>query len=251
MENKIEKENEEVDLRDYFNLIFSKKWLVLGIFLATIIIAVIYNYLTPKIYEINIWLEIGKVENTTIETPVQIIQKMKIGIYGEYPYDTVVLNPVQTNLIQIKLESAKPEKDKNDLEKICESFLADHEGKTKIKKDAIENEIKRLGENVVLLKKEQNNLEAKLGTSITEFDLFFVKDRLIQKGQEIERAYSNIELLKSSLGNISGTQVISDTISDKPTKPNSLVNIVLAGILGLFLGILFIFLKKWWEDYKN
>lgn len=251
MENK--NENTEVDLRDYLKLIFAEKWLVSGVFLTAIIMAVIYNFLTPKIYEINAWLEIGKTkEGALIENPAQIIQKMKIGIYGEYPCDITVLNSDQTDLIQIKIKSANPEEAKKDMEKIFALILADHERKIETKKEAIQNEIQRLQTKINLLEQEKKILAAKMEIPISQFDLFFLKDSLLEKNQNIEDLYSKIDPLKDSLGDIQSTKMVNNpVIPNTPIKPKSRTNIMIAGLLGLFFGIFVVFGKKWLKELKS
>ncbi|MFA5083889.1 MAG: Wzz/FepE/Etk N-terminal domain-containing protein [Candidatus Paceibacterota bacterium] len=251
MDNKIEKE--EVDLRDYVKFLFSRKRLVLGIFLAAITAAVIYNFLSPKIYELSVWLELGKVKDESlvmlIETPSQVAKKINSGIYEEFPYNAVVFNPSLTDLIQIKIESANVEQAKIDLKRISEFVLADHNSKIGAKKDALENEIKRLEENIDLLKEEDNNLELRIKTTVSEFDLFYLKDRLLELKSDIQNSYTKINQLKISLSDIQETKIVKPIdVSENPVEPKSLLNIILAGLVGLFIGAFSVFCRKWWKS---
>lgn len=267
MDDKDNNENAEIDLKDYLKLIFAKKWLVLGALLFAVALAVIYNFSAPKTYEVSSWLEIGKMkENRLIEDPIQIIQKMKMGVYEKDSSGIAILNPDQTDLVQFKIKSVEPEKTKKDLEKVIALILADHEQKIAVKKEAIqnkiqriqENEIKRIQEKIVLLGQEKKILEAKIETPISQFDLFFIKDRLLGKNQDIESSYSNIEdlrskidSLKESIEEIQPTKIVKDiVILDTFIKQKFLINIAMAGLLGLFLGIFIVFSEKWWKGEK-
>ena len=276
MDDKDNNENAEIDLKDYLKLIFAKKWLVLGALLFAVALAVIYNFSAPKTYEVSSWLEIGKMkENRLIEDPIQIIQKMKMGVYEKDSSGIAILNPDQTDLVQFKIKSVEPEKTKKYLEKVIALILADHEQKIAVKKEAIqnkiqriqeneikriqENEIKRIQEKIVLLGQEKKILEAKIETPISQFDLFFIKDRLLGKNQDIESSYSNIEdlhskieesyskidSLKESIEEIQPTKIVKDiVILDTFIKQKFLINIAMAGLLGLFLGIFIVFSEK-------
>lgn len=246
MDNKNEIENEEINIKNYIKVIFSEKKLFGCIILIAIIGAVIFYWFSPRVYRINTWLEIGKIEeNILIESFALINQKMQIGIYGEYPYDVLVLNSVQPEFIQIKIESDKPDEAKNDLEKIDSLILADHEEVIKAKKEIIETEIQRLQNKIVSLGKEKKMIEADIQTPISQFELFFLKDRLLNKEGEIENLYSDIKSLKNSLADIHDTKVVkAPSIPKKPISPNFLVDIILAGLIGLSLGVVFVFSKK-------
>lgn len=259
MDNKIGKENEEVDLRDYLKFLFSEKRLVLGVSIAAMAVAVIYNFFSPKIYEISVWLEIGKTNNgqvKLIENLSQISKKINNGIYGDFPYGTVVFNPDQTDLLQIKIGSAKPEQAKKDLEKLSEIILADHSEKIKAQKNSLENEIKRLETNVGLLKEDRKNLEAlmktAISTAISDVALLIEKGELSAIKEEIEDSYAKINALKISLSDIPETRIIKPAvISANSIKPKFSLNIILAGLTGLFLGVFIVFWRKWWNGYKN
>jgi len=53
------------------------------------------------------------------------------------------------------------------------------------------------------------------------------------------------------LDEIKPTQVVkSPTVSASPIKPRPLLNIVIAAILGLFIGVFLAFFQEWWEKNK-
>jgi len=225
-------ENTEIDLRDYFKLIYKNKRLVLSILFIFIAVAIVRNIFSSEIYEVNAWLEIGKTtENTVltlIESPAQISKKIKNNIYGNFAYNAVISNPEQTDLISIEIKSSEPDKAKKDLEKICETILAGQNEKVKTKRDLLKNEIKSLEDDIALLKQKNRDLETRI---------------------ELANAYSRINLLKNYLSDIYDTRVVKAAdVSGGPAKPNSLKNIILAGMIGLFLGISIVFWKKWREN---
>ncbi len=195
-------EEKEVDLKDYIRLILKRKWLIFGAFLLGVIIAgglTFYFTLNEiKTYEANIWLEIGKIDkNILIESPEQLIEKIQEGIYGEFSYNVIVLNPTKTNLIQIKIEAIKPEEAQSVLEEISGKILAEHKERINVKKD-------------------------------------FLRDGIIGPLD----SFSNIQFTKI---------VKTPVISEKQTNKRPILNIIIGGLSGLFLGIFLVFLIEWWQ----
>ena len=162
--------------------------------------------------------------------------------------------------------------------------------KTKNKIKQIDEDIKRIENKIENANEEKKNLEAKIEALEkvliyqqdpgTQFALFDTKEKLANKKQEIENLYltinslrrskedldvqinflkTNIEslnaqinALKASLDEIKPTQIIkSPTISEEPVKPKPLLNIVIAAVLGLFVGVFLAFFKEWWEKNKT
>ena len=161
--------------------------------------------------------------------------------------------------------------------------------KTKNKIQPINEDIKRIENKIANAEEEKENLEAKVDALQkvlpyqqdpgTQFALFDTKEKLANKKQEIENLYltinslkrskedldvqinsiktsieslnAQINALKASLDEIKPTQVIkSPTVSEKPVKPNKKLNIAIAGILGLFVGVFLAFSQEWWEKSK-
>lgn len=268
----IQGDYDEIDLMDYLKVMIKRKWLILIIFILSAIAAGIFSYLSPKIYKIDTSLEVGKVAEKIVEAPSQVVEKIKGDVYGglireklkiseeEYP-KIKAENPKDTNLIKIEIESAKPDLAKDILGKINNSILAEHQEKIKIKKELLEKDIERIKIKVASEEEEKKNLEAKVEalekvlpyqeTPGSQFALFDTKEKLENKKQEIENLYLKINSLEGSLEDIRPTKIIkSPTVSEEPIKPKPLLNIVIAAVLGLFVGIFLAFFKEWWEKAK-
>lgn len=62
---------------------------------------------------------------------------------------------------------------------------------------------------------------------------------------------SQINTLEASLSDIKPTDIIkAPAVSENPIKPRPVLNIVIAGILGILAGIFCAFGKEWWENNK-
>jgi len=282
-EEKIQTEYDEIDLMDYVKVLLKRKWLILAIFLSAAIVAEVFSFLMPKVYKIDTALEIGQVAGVPIEDPGQVVEKIKGDVYGIFAREKLGIpeekypkikteNPKDTRLISLAIESAEPQQAKNILEEINNLILAEQQEKIKVKKGLLENnievakkDIERIKAKIGFLEEERKNLEAKVEALQkilpyqqdpgTQFALFDTKEKLEQKKQEIENRYLEINSLENQINSLQGqiedirpTQVIeSPTVSASPIKPRPLLNIVIAAILGLFIGVFLAFFQEWWE----
>ena len=161
--------------------------------------------------------------------------------------------------------------------------------RTKNKMKPIDSDIERIENKIVFAEEEKKNLEAKIEalekvlvyeqTPGTQFALFDTKEKLANKKQEIENLYltinslrkskedlmiqinslkenienlnAQINALKASLDDIKPTKIVkSPTVSGSPIKPRIKLNIVIAAVLGLFVGVFLAFFQEWWEKSK-
>jgi len=283
----------------------------------------------PKVYRVDTSLEIGQIAGEAVESPAQVVEKIKGDVYGIFVREKLQIpeekypkvqggNPKGTNLITLAIESAEPSESKNILEEINNLILVEHQGKVKIKQELIGQDIKSIEDKIKLVEsdiektknkvkptdedikrienkienanEEKKNLEAKIVALEkvliyqqdpgTQFALFDTKEKLANKKQEIEDLYltinslkrskedidvqvnflkSNIEdlnaqiiALKTSLDEIKPTQVVrGPTVSASPIKPNKKTNVIIAAILGLFIGVGHAFIADYIEKMKK
>jgi len=150
----------------------------------------------------------------------------------------------------------------------------------------LENDIERMNNKIESAEREKESLKEKVSsleqqliysqTPGTQYALFNAKQELANKEDNIENLYlsinslyrtiedynskvnslertiddynSTIDSLNASLASIRETRVVKDpTVSESPIKPKKKLNIAIAGILGLFIGVFVAFGKEWWE----
>lgn len=258
-----ERYNDEKNLMDYVKVIIKRRIFILVVFLLAIILAGIFSFLSPKVYKIDTVLEIGRVSKEVAEAPAQLVAKIK-SVYGTiYPEIKGIKaeNPKDTALLEVGVESAEPERTINVLEKINGLILENHQGGIMAKKDLLDKDIERIRVKIDSLEEEKNSLESKVAALEevviyqqdpgSQFALFVAKEKLEVKKQEIENLYLKINSLERDLQDVRFTEVIkAPTVSEKPIKPRPLLNMVMAGILGLFVGIFLAFGREWWKNAK-
>lgn len=231
---------EEIDLMDYVKVMIKRKREILTVFLFVVVIVFVFSVLVPKVYKIDTVLEIGKIDNELIEEPLQLVEKIKGDTYGifvreklniserEYP-KIKVENPQDTNLVKIEIESPKPKLAKDILTEIDNLILKEHQEKFEKKKSKIQENINEIQKELTLL--ETQKIYSDEGIANLQIALANLKEKL--------NSAKMTEIVKSS------------TISESPIKPKLFLNLVIAGTLGVFLGVFWAFLKEWWEKNKD
>jgi len=272
-EEKNQENYDGVDLINYLRVIIKKKWLIFGIFLLTVISVLIFTLRLPKVYKIDTSLEIGNVGGELIEKPGQVVEKIKgeiykvliqekLGIAAEKYPKIKAENPKDTALVNIEIESVDPQLAINILKETNNLILEGHRDEVEAKKELLEKDIERIKTKIGSLGEEKKNLEAQIGilektpfegrSPEFQFTLLSTKESLEKKKQEIENLYLQINSLQRSLEDIQPTRIVKEpTVSEKPVKPKPVLNIIIAAILGIFIGTFFAFFREWWEKNKS
>ena len=237
---------EEIDLMDYVKVIIKRKGLILTLFLAAVIVAGVFSFISPKVYKVDTSLEVGRIETATetipeqmVESPTQLVEKIKGDVYGIFVREKLGIpkekypkikaeNPKDTSLIKIEIESERPELAKNILTEINNLILKEHQEQFEKRKSKIEESIKEIQNKLALLEKEKSS-----------------------SGEGISQLQIALLNLKEKLDNMESTKIINPpTISPNPIRPKPVLNIVIAGILGIFIGTFLAFFQEWWEKNK-
>ena len=74
MENQQYIQEDEIDLREYINVIIKRKKLILSIFFAAIVITAVVNLRMPKIYEVTSTIQLGSINKLLIKNEDANIQ---------------------------------------------------------------------------------------------------------------------------------------------------------------------------------
>ncbi len=230
---------DEIDLMDYVLVLIKRKWTIVAILLVAVIVAGIFSFLAEKIYRVDTVLQIGKISGDYLEEPNQIKAKIEGRVFREiirkemniaekdYP-EIKAEQPDKTNLIILKIETYETEKALAILQRMNELILNEHE---------------------TIFKEKRENTEETIENLQKELD--FLKNYKVYADLGIYNLQSLISQKQYSLIDSRETQIIKNlVVSENPIKPNKKFNIVIAGILGLFLGIFVAFFREWWLKTK-
>ena len=263
-------EEKEVDLRDYLNMV-KKRWkIILIIFLVSTITGGVVSFLLPKTYEASAMVKIGRMRDSLLEEPSTVIEIFETKPTLEKVAEELNIPPTQEKLQE--LASKIKMKEKSDLLDIrgrgetpgeavklvnggIAVLLRRHEQIFERAKVILEEYLASGKERLVEIEKEIEMLRKK----IDELELTnSAAKAMVARGymESLERSRDRYEQLQvelrekkmeESYGTVSTELIIPPTIPEKPIAPKKKQNILIAGILGLFVGFVSAAIVEYFE----
>jgi len=231
-------ENDEIDLVDYIRVILKRKWVIVLITLGAMIVTGILSYFLPKSYKISAILEIGKIGDFTPETSSQLQEKINQGSYNEFLKEKIGLTNIpeieasalkDTNLIIIETTTKNLKKGEELLRTLSDIIVEEHGKLISKQKKIIQEEIKKEELKLSILEKSKN---------LPELQYLYVEH------------LSRIDELKNTISTAVPTRLIKAP-TGVSTSQNILFNIIIAGVLGIFIGTLSAFFQEFLEKNKE
>jgi len=263
-------EEKEVDLRDYINMVKRRWKIILIIFLVLTISIAVVSLLLPRIYESTAMIKIGKMRNAALEDPSTVIEIFRTkpmlekvakelnlpvidGKLGELISKIRIRE--KSGLLEIRARGETPEEASKLVNAVATALLKRHEeifeqaklileeylasGKQRL--DKMEKEISILQKKIEEL--EATNSEAK---ALVAQGYMEALERSRDRYEELQ-----VELrekkMEESYGTVSTELVIPPTTPEKPIGPKKKQNVLVAGILGLFVGIVSAAIVEYFE----
>jgi uncharacterized protein involved in exopolysaccharide biosynthesis len=263
-------EEKEVDLRDYINMV-KKRWkIILIIFLVFTITSGVVSFLLPKTYESVAMVRIGKMRNTLLEEPSTTIEIFKTEpILEKVAKELNVLTTQEklgqlaskikmkekSGLLEIRGRGETPEEAMRLVKAVTAVLLNRHEqsferakvileeylasGKERLSE--IEKEIEMLRKKIEELRVTDSEAKATVARGYME-SLERSRDRYEQLQVELRE-----KKMEESYGTVGTELVIPPAISERPIGPKKKQNVLIAGILGLFVGFVCAAIVEYFE----
>ena len=216
---------DEVNLIRYLRVLIKNKFIILAFFLIGIIFALCVIFFMPKTYQTNAIIEIGKMENTLGEMTFlrnanEVTNEINYSFTQKYP--SLRATPVSDGsdgLIRIYNYSNKKEEAEESVSGVASIILSEDNSN----KDRIQTQINKL-------KIDMNGLKLE-GQQTADIDL-----KLLD--------------LQNKLDSLVPTKIIQQSTAYKGIF-NPFLDLLLGGILGLFVGLVVVSIKDWWEKNKK
>lgn len=263
-------EEKEVDLRDYINMV-KKRWkIILIIFLVFTIGSAVVSFLLPRIYESTAMIKIGKMRNMDLENPSTVIEifrtkpmvekvAQELNIPAAHGQLGKLISKIRmrekSGLLEIKGRGETPEEALTLVNAAATAVLERHEeifeqaklileeylasGKQRL--DEMEKEINILQKKIDELEATNSEAQALVAQGYME-SLERIRDRYEQLEVELRQ-----KKMEESYGTVSTELVIPPTTPEKPIAPKKKQNVLVAGILGLFVGIVSAAIVEYFE----
>lgn len=252
-------EEKEVDLRDYINMV-KKRWkIILIIFLVSTITSGVVSFILPRTYESTAMVRIGRLRDNLLEEPSTSIEIFKTKIMLKEVTEEIdiplsrkesqelaskIKMKEKSGLLEIRGRAETPEKAMKLVNGVTTVLLKRHEQIFERGKLILEEYIASGKGRLVEMEKEIDMLQKKIEElGVTDSDA----KAMVARGymESLERSRDRYELLrvelrekkmKESYETVSTQLVIPPTTPEKPIAPKKKLNVLIAGILGLFIG---------------
>jgi len=303
-------DEDEIDLRDYINVLLKRKWQVAIIFGVAVVIAGIISFSMPLTFEASNLVEIGSIKKvqlqnindiksvfrretvlqqirTKLQEPLELAEKITTGAIAEmFDIEEEENNDDGSAFIEIKGRSKTPEKAVEVVGAVTDILLTYHgnifveaektfnaemetvtKSKEKTQKDIgkTDNDIARLNADILKYEEEITkranaytegqgriaesyiNLlaEIKDQKEVKETQLLNLEQKLITLDQSVQaKEYERVYETKP-------TEVEVPAIPPETRiAPNRKQNVIIAGILGIFIGVLYAFAAEYFSKTK-
>jgi capsular polysaccharide biosynthesis protein len=268
-------EEEEIDLREYINVLLKRKSIIILIFLIAVITAAIISYfaLSP-IYRSSTVFSVAQVDRQPVINITEALEIIKSNVVLDEVINQMSLEETTeqlkpqittedlkgTNFIKVAVEADTPEKAKSLVENIVKVFIKQHQGEYEEKVKLIEGRVNILKEQIAEFEKNIQEIEKtkkKIAASeeLSEAERQFQTSLLLSSSVTERDLYNDlteqINILQLSLKDCQDFKIIN--YAQLPTTPIKLrkeLNIVIAGVLGLFVGIFVAFFLEFWQKGK-
>jgi len=270
-------QEEEIDLREYINVLLKRKCIIILIFLIAVITAALVSYfaLSP-VYQSSADFSVAKIDSQAVINITEALEIMKSDVVldevinGMGLKGTLTLGQLKsqitteslkgTNFIKVSVEHDTPEKAKSLVENIIEVFIKQNKAEYQEQIKFIEDRIKVLEEQIVgfeknILEIEKAKKKIAATEELSEGERQFQTSLLLYSSVTERSLYNNLtnqaNNLKASLKSCEDFKIINYAqLPAVPIKPNKKSNILIAGVLGLFVGIFAAFFLEFWQKGK-
>ena len=240
--------NDEVNLFNYWKVIFKRRYLLCGVFLVITIGTVVVNLLLPKIYRGEFIIKtatkdlavvFNKINVDVNERAKSILPKTYQSVYN------IKLTPLPDSVI-CKLHLLIDVKDTSDIPKIA-SELFEYINNFPFYKRLIEEEKERLQKEL----NELSNAIPYIEDALKNYNMSVKSERLTPEVLNPAELYNGMidlkkrkVILEQSLKNHTGIEIIMQGIYPGHVEPKIKRNIVLSALIGVLSGILLIFVVE-------
>lgn len=261
---------DEIDLREYIDVICKNKKVVIGVFLMIVLSAFVFSFLAPKVYEVSATVQLGQAGGLLISKPEAtqmmlsrsnlsgVSQELGLRESPESMRSSIKIEDVKdTDLLRIKITSSQPGKALK-VAGVLASFLA-AQGQQKYQQafslltdqlSEVDLDIKDLSESLTKVKdlsatlaspNELSRDDAILRMLLLQNVLSSTKENLLEfKKQQNE--------LKQALSRAKEFVVVDQpSVSADPISPNKKKIVILSIFLGVIASIISAFFVEFWQ----
>ena len=264
---------DEIDLRDIFEVIWKRRLLILGTFIIAVLLAGGISFAMPPVYKVSSIISVGIYDDPTYASQASmrnvmlsdefLLEIFKVispnGTSGDFRTfkDDVKVEPAEDSerLVEISIETKKRKEGLKAVETMIERYSMLSQDNYNKQEKILENQLADAEQRLDVINMEINQtrealqgMEETSGSSTAvQAEMRFSRTLDILNGKESQRSElmdRRIEL-QNQLLLIRNLEVVQPAIEPiSPISPKKALIVAVAGMLGLFIGILAAFFKE-------
>ena len=264
--------DDEIDLRDIIGILWKRRLLIIGIFLAAVLVASVISFAMPSVYKISSIIAVGNFDDPVYASQASLKNVMLSNEFAQEVFeqispnatgsefqtfkDNLIVEPVRDSdrLIEISVETKNKQEGLKAIEKMIRLYANRSEDsynrQKKILSDQLAVTLQRLDAIDLEINQTQEALQGiqdSIGSSAVQGEMQFSRtlDRLndmqTQRSTLIDR---RLELQKQLMliRNLEVVQPAREPVS--PIGPRKALIVAVSGMLGLMIGIFAAFLLE-------
>ncbi len=274
MENQQYIQEDEIDLREYINVIIKRKKLILNIFIIAVIATAIVSLLMPKIYEITSIVQLGNVNELLIKNEeakaimlnqnllLTIINDLNLKITTEGLQKDIKISDISgTSLLKIKITYPSIDTAFKINDAIINPLISQGQNMYKERASIINERLKELygaiknaEEDIVRTQNLIINVPSpdKISQAEVSLRMIILQNTLPKYENNLTDLRNQRNDLQILLANSKDFKVFDMPIKPRhPIAPKKVQNVLIAGIFSLMLGVFLAFVLEFWQKNKE
>jgi len=248
---------DEIDLNDLILLLWCYRKLILGVFLVSVLIGVVISFATTPVYQVKAKISLGNYavdpeSGKQLMTPETAREILLSSDFQEEAWGSEInagvlnITPVEkTNILQITLETSEPQQGVVLLNKLITQFEEKTEEQYERARELLDKdlqnakkELQEINKSITqtrdLLEKISND-ELSSTSAIYQAGLLDTLSRFLEQRDKLSERKLQTE---QRLNSIEEMEVLEKPeVLPTPVRPNKKLNIVMASMLGLMIGV--------------
>lgn len=258
-------EPEELELRDYLEVIIKRKWLIIFGVLSCLVLAILVTFLRPQNYEAEAVFRNASIEDKAVIPAPEVPELFKSQEVLEIAREKINLAPAElvksvsvenikdTNLFKIKAGSPKKGEAVKIVNSLLEGFFTANRQKIEKRLELIKEElnqyVKEIEELTPLIQELSKKIQVPQNFSTDALLKYSILNETYQERKtRLEKARLEAKRLKNKLAEFYDFKVVKEPIETSPSLKKKIIkNSLIGGVVGLLIFVYLAFFLEYWE----
>jgi len=252
---------DELDLRDLILVLWNYRKLVVGIFLASLLIGAIISFAITPVYQVKAKISLGNYavdpdDGKQLMTPEIAREILLSSDFQEEAWGSetnagaLSITPIEdTKILQLTLDISDPKRGEMLLNKLIAQFEEKEKERYERSIELLSNDLQNTEEELQEINKNIDRtrkiLENTSASQLQQAGLLDTLSRFLEQRDKLAEKKLKTEQKLNSIEEMEVLQKPEATPS--PVRPNKKMNIVAAGMFGLIVGVLMAFIVDYFS----